>query len=595
MCGIFGYVGKENALPFLFSGLKKLEYRGYDSSGVAFFEKTNIKIIKEVGKVDNLKNKLNFFVQSNCGIAHTRWATHGKPDLINCHPHIAGDFVLVHNGIIENYEELKKQFKNELYSQTDTEIIAKIINKNFKKNDKKFEKNKEKNILKSIMDTQKELKGSWAVALIYKKTPNNIFVFKNESPLSVGASQDFNAICSDITAIDELFEEKNINNFSLFNLKNYEIAMINNDFIEFYNKNLKKIKKNTIKINSKIKNNNQKNFKHYMEKEINEISDSVYLAINEKYDNDLLNAIKNATCFSFIGCGTAYHACLIGKFLFEKFLNKKVSVELASEFRYNHNIFSEGEMVIGVSQSGETADTIAGLKLAKEKKLKAVVITNNENSTITEISDFVISLKTGREIGVAATKSFNSQIAAFINLIAQLCDYVYDKEDFKQKLKKEIEKFSHEELYSGLFDMQKFFFIGRGQDSIIAKEAALKLKEISYVHAEGYAAGELKHGTLSLLDENALVIAIITQSSLVEKTLNAAFESKARDAKTMIISQFDSLKNSADYFFKLEDFDENFMSELSIIPLQYFAYFMSCHKGFDPDKPRNLAKSVTVE
>ena len=619
MCGIFGCVGTSKTVPILINGLELLEYRGYDSAGVAFFEDKKVKVVKEVGKVKNLKDKINLEINSNCGIAHTRWATHGKPTEINCHPHKSGKISLVHNGIIENYSELKKEFNNKLISETDSELIAKIIDKNYQKNIKNYLKNNKKSfiskkiktdlLLQAMAESALNMRGAWACAIICDDILDNIFVFKKSSPLMVGKSNKFNLISSDISAINTIFNKNKINNnINFYNLNDDEFAIINKKEIKFFDKNLNTILKQNLNLNLENLNASKQNFKHYMLKEIYEIPASVERTFNSIINlenSELLDAIINCDKITIIGCGTAYHAGLIGKFYLTNILNKKVEVQLASEFRYNKQIFSKNEIVFGISQSGETADTIAGLKLAKENNLKTIVLTNVKNSSITEIADFKLYTEAGTEIGVAATKSFNSQVTAMLALVTKVQIYLDGTSVFaknllnkfkciKNLIEEEIKKDDNINLYKTFFHKQKFFFIGRDVDSTLSLEGALKLKEIAYVHAEGYAAGELKHGTLSLLDENSLLIGIITQKKILEKTLNAVHEAKARGAKILLISQFD-LTSQADSFIQLLGDDEFISPILAVIPMQIFAYYMSLNKGYDPDKPRNLAKSVTVE
>lgn len=619
MCGIFGCVGTSKTVPILINGLELLEYRGYDSAGVAFFEDKKVKIVKEVGKVKNLKDKINLEINSNCGIAHTRWATHGKPTETNCHPHKSGKISLVHNGIIENYSELKKEFNNKLISETDSELIAKIIDKNYQKNIKNYIKNNKKSfiskkiktdlLLQAMAESALNMRGAWACAIICDDILDNIFVFKKSSPLMVGKSNKFNLISSDISAINTIFNKNKINNnINFYNLNDDEFAIINKKEIKFFDKNLNTILKQNLNLNLENLNASKQNFKHYMLKEIYEIPASVERTFNSIINlenSELLDAIINCDKITIIGCGTAYHAGLIGKFYLTNILNKKVEVQLASEFRYNKQIFSKNEIVFGISQSGETADTIAGLKLAKENNLKTIVLTNVKNSSITEIADFKLYTEAGTEIGVAATKSFNSQVTAMLALVTKVQIYLDGTSVFaknllnkfkciKNLIEEEIKKDDNINLYKTFFQKQKFFFIGRDVDSTLSLEGALKLKEIAYVHAEGYAAGELKHGTLSLLDENSLLIGIITQKKILEKTLNAVHEAKARGAKILLISQFD-LTSQADSFIQLLGDDEFISPILAVIPMQIFAYYMSLNKGYDPDKPRNLAKSVTVE
>lgn len=621
MCGIFGCVGKCQTLPILINGLELLEYRGYDSAGVAYFKDKAIHVVKKVGKVNVLKNSLDLTQTSNCGIAHTRWATHGRPSEKNCHPHVSGKICLVHNGIIENYSELKKDFLTKFYSETDSELIAKLIDKNYEKNIKKYLKNNKKNkyiskkikiniLIKAINECALKMQGSWACAVICEDILDHIFVFKKLSPLIIGKSNKFNLISSDLIAINNIFNNNKImnKNINYFNLNDNEIAVLNKNSIKFFDNNLNLIFKEASKINLSLSENNKDNFEHFMLKEIYETPQTVEKTFNSVFNNidkKLIDDLNNCEKITLIGCGTAYHAGLVGKFYLTNYLDKQVDVQLASEFRYNKQIFSKNEIVIGISQSGETADTIAGIKLAKQFGLKTVVITNVKNSSITNFADFIIYTEAGAEIGVAATKSFSSQITAFLAVIAKIKFYKNKNDFFANNLinkfhclceliNNEIKKDDKNENYKNFLNKEKYFFIGRDVDATLSLEGALKLKEISYVHAEGYPAGELKHGTLSLIDHNSMIIATITQKHILEKTLNAVHEAKARGASVLIISQYD-LSSHADYFIKLLSDDDLLSPILAMIPIQLLAYHLSKSKGYDPDKPRNLAKSVTVE
>ena len=588
MCGIYGYLGKKNAIKKSIEGLHKLEYRGYDSAGIAYVRNKKIVIEKSLGNVQNLKELLNFKIKSNLAIAHTRWATHGKISLENCHPHSSENFVLVHNGIIENYDILKKDIDEQLDSQTDSEIIVKIVEK-FYKNSNKNLKNDEK-ILQSIQKTINILKGSWACLLIEKNKPDKIYIFKNKSPLLIAVSKEESIIASDIYAMSD---DKNAK-YKYFNVKDFNIGKIEKNNFQIYNKNLKKIKLKSIKNN--CENINLENdCKHKMLKEIKEIPLAIKATKKGIKNNSfkklasLLNSFSNIT---IVGCGSAYHAGLYGKYIIEKHLKVNVNVELASEYRYKTQINNQNELVLAISQSGETADTLAAIEIAKEKGVKTAVITNVSSSSITRICDYVILTCAGKEIAVAATKTYVTQLLAL---------YMLTMRAKKKRISKNIENFAENTInafdfkkFLSIKNFQKFFFIGRLSDSITAFEASLKIKEIAYVHSEGYPAGELKHGTLSLLDDKSLVFAIITQKSILEKTLNAVNEVKARGAKVVIITQYKN-EIKEENLISLQKINEDLMPIISIIPLQLFAYNVSVLKGLNPDRPRNLAKSVTVE
>jgi glucosamine--fructose-6-phosphate aminotransferase (isomerizing) len=608
MCGIFGYVGKENALKETLTGLKKLEYRGYDSAGIAYIDiNKQLKIKKKIGKVSDLTNSLNLNINSDLAIAHTRWATHGLPNTKNCHPHYSGDFVIIHNGIIENYKELKEELldkKFKFYSETDTEVIAKLLDYNFKCLYEKTDSSQEINnkILQAIVKTSEKLIGAWAVALINKKMPDKIYTFKKNSPLTASCNGSCSYISSDLNAIhynknyDECFYKNNSERY--FVMKDDTIAELTKNNIIFYNSDLKVLNLWDIKIkNNEIKDD--LNCQHYMLKEILEIPKAALQTYNEfksKTKIKFFRELSNFDNITIIGCGTAYHAGLYGKYLFEKVLHKRIEVELSSEFRYKTPLFGVNDLVIAISQSGETADTIAGIKLAKEYGATTAVITNVEISTITSICDYVFLTRAGPEIGVAATKSYITQLFNLF-LIGQYSISNLDENLIMQlieKLEKTISLCKEKTIFDNYFNYKRFFFIGRSCDSSTASEGALKLKEIVYLHSEGYPSGELKHGTLSLVDEETLVIAIITQENIKEKTLNAVHETKARGAKVVIITQFEDLKNEENVIF-LPQIKEELMPLISVIPLQFFAYYTSIAKGLNPDKPRNLAKSVTVE
>lgn len=607
MCGIFGYIG-DCAIKKTIQGLEKLEYRGYDSSGIAYIdENKNLIIKKKVGKISVLKNSLDLEKKSNIAISHTRWATHGAPTIKNSHPHYCGDFAIVHNGIIENYRELKKWLlsekpKTKFYSETDTEVVVKLLDFYFNENEK-TSSDTNKNILKAIVSVNERLAGSWAIALINKKLPNKIFASKKNSPLTVSYNGKCSFISSDLNAIE--YKEMANNREKYFILEDDNLAEIDSKKAVFYDKKLSFIDLKEINLMKK-EINDDLNFEHYMQKEIFDTPNAIIKTEKEfksksklKFFNDFLN-FENIT---IIGCGTAYHAGLYGKYIFEKMLNKRISVELSSEFRYKTPIFSKNDLVIAISQSGETADTIAGIKRAKEFGAKTAVITNVEISTITNCCDYVFLTCAGQEIAVAATKSYITQLFVLYNIALNVKNLKnknktenleFNCEELKNSLEKIIEKCKEKNSFEKFLNNKKFFFIGRSCDSNTALEGALKLKEIAYVQSEGYPAGELKHGTLSLVDNETLIIAIITQENLKEKTLNAIHETKARGAKVLIISQFEDLSSENDIVL-LPKLSEELMPLVSVIPMQLFAYHMSINKGLNPDKPRNLAKSVTVE
>lgn len=599
MCGIVGYTGFRLAVPVLLDALANLEYRGYDSAGIAVVECGKLKIFKKTGKINNLKELLkNKILSSSCGIGHTRWATHGVPEERNAHPHINDDcsFAIVHNGIIENYDLLKKKLNNQFFrSQTDTEVVAHLLNKQLL--------NKaltETNILKSLKLVCDDLKGSFAFAIVFNKFKDKIFVSKRSSPLIIGVGKNENFIASDIPAILKWTNK-------VIDLKDNEFGIISAQKVEIFDCNLKikkfKIREENIKAEQIILNG----FDCFMHKEIEQGAEAIQETANKVFNNTLLeqlvNKKQNINKIHICACGTALHAGLIAKFLIEKYCRKDVIIDFASEFRYKNPIINSNSLCLFISQSGETADTIAGLELAKSKGAFCIAITNVLGSRITQIADFVIPTFAGPEIAVASTKAYVAQISALLGFtkflfkkenieidynlqdIYDICDW-WKNTNFDEVILKVVKMIK---------DLDSVFFIGRSVDYYVAQEAALKLKEITYIHCEAFAGGELKHGSLALINDKSVVIVILTQSEILEKTLNAIHEIKSRGAKIVMFSQFLQLKDFADLFVILPNKNQNLMPLVCAKPLQTLAYLTSKIKGFDPDKPRNLAKSVTVE
>ncbi|MGN0748742.1 MAG: glutamine--fructose-6-phosphate transaminase (isomerizing) [Christensenellales bacterium] len=584
MCGIFGYIGNDNAICRVISGLEKLEYRGYDSAGLAYVKQGEIKTIKSIGKVENLKIS-SCSISSKISIAHTRWATHGSATEKNCHPHTSENFAIVHNGIIENFEDLKRKLNYEFYSETDTEVVAKLLEEKYRECRKKFKV--EDAVLHTIKETQDCLKGSWAIALICKLDPKKIYVFKNKSPIVVGIGKNESCVSSDINAIES-------DEFNFYNLEDGNIAVVKQDDVKFYDKNLNPTKLERIR---QVQNKyfEDEIFSHKMIKEINEIPFSIHQTA-KIFDSDefitLSKRFKKFKEITIIGCGTAYHAGLYGKYILEKYVGKKVDVVLASEYRYKTKIKSENELVIAISQSGETADTLAGVILAKESGATTVAITNVSSSSITRECNFTLLTNAGPERAVAATKSYVCQIYVLYLLACKIINKTPQR-DLDRITEKFLKAFNGR-FFEKYYSKQKFFFIGRLCDSSTAFEGALKLKEIAYVHSEGYPAGELKHGTLSLVDEKSLVVAILTQNIIKEKTLNAVHEVLARGADVILITQFHDIDFSGDII-TLPNVCQEIAPLVSVIPLQLFSYHYAIAKGLNPDMPRHLAKSVTVE
>lgn len=612
MCGITGYIGKDNAVSHLIHGLSKLEYRGYDSAGIAFreFGKNNFEIYKAKGKLINLEEKLNGLkdLKDSMGIGHTRWATHGQPTEINAHPHFSEDnrVVLVHNGIIENYSNIKKELENEgytFYSETDTEVACKLIDKFFLE---------EKEPLKAISKAMGLIRGSYAFAIMFKDYPDRIFAARKGSPLIIGQSIDGAFIASDVPAILDLTKY-------VYYIDNLELAELKKGQVTFYNIDLEKIEKELVEIKWQASQAEKAGYDHFMLKEIHEqrkaLEDtlSVYLK-DDKVEfsslKDFDEKLKGLERIYVVACGSAYHAGFVGKNVIENLSDIAVEIDYASEFRYRNPKLSRNSLVVIISQSGETADSLAALRLAKEKEIPVLSIVNVVGSSIARESDYTLYTYAGPEISVATTKAYSAQLmalyllaieSAFVN--RNIDDKTYGKliSDLKELGPKIDETLKLEDKVKTLADNFKetkdVFFIGRGLDYAIGLEGSLKLKEISYIHSEAYAAGELKHGTISLIEDGTLVIAISSQKDLYEKTLSNMTEVKSRGAKLIGLTSESNklLETISDELIYVPKTNENFMASLVVIPLQLLSYYVSKNKGFDVDKPRNLAKSVTVE
>ena len=590
MCGIIGYNGKNNAIPILIEGLKKLEYRGYDSSGIAYFENNQIKIFKEKGRINELE-KLLVDDKPTIGIGHTRWATHGKPSKINAHPHRVGNVTLVHNGIIENYNILKEKLKKKGYqfqSETDTEVATALIDSLYQENNNKLE----------ILEKAKTLlKGSYAFVIMFDDCKDTLYALREGSPLIVAKSKEDNLVASDIPAILEYTKD--------YYLLDQEIAVITKDDIKFY-LNDKEVKKDMLTFTHDIKTASKDGYQHFMLKEIHEQPTLIKNYLDYYFNNlDLISDISQYEKIYIVACGSAYHAGLIGAYLIEKYGNIEVKVEIASEFRYKKNFLTAKSLVILVSQSGETADTIASLRLAKENKAYTLGIVNVVGSTIARESDQVIYINAGCEIAVATTKAFTLQVLTFSMLAYKLLkknDSKLSQEVFLdyQILSDEVSKlltFNYQEIAKKIAKHHDVFFIGRLIDYYLALEGSLKLKEISYIHSETYAAGELKHGTISLIEEGTPVISILTDKSIYEKTISNIKETKARGAYSLVIARDNLLINQDIYddIIKIPDLSDLITCVLTVVPLQLLAYYVALELKYDIDKPRNLAKSVTVE
>ena len=612
MCGIIGYIGNKKATPILIQGLTRLEYRGYDSAGIAVIENDRIEVKKDKGRVSNLEKLPGINdLKGTVGIAHTRWATHGKPAKENSHPHLDNDemFAVVHNGIIENYNELKNDLISKGYhfiSQTDTEIIPNLINYYYKQD----ENNDELKVLRAVRNTIMDLKGSFALEIISNKMPENMIVVRKDSPLVIGKGHGENYIASDIPAILSYTKD-------FYFLNDFDIAYLSKNNVKFYNTDLQEIKKETKSIEWDSHGAEKGGYEHFMLKEIYEqpkaIRETIGTRLNSSkvsfdelmFTKEYLSGINK---IYIVACGTAMHAGIVSKNLFEKLCKIPTEVDIASEFRYRDPLVDDKTLTIYISQSGETADTIAALKLAKEKGAKTIAVTNVIGSSITREADYSIYTHAGPEIAVASTKAYTSQVT-ILTLIAIYCAEVLERADeskietLKQDLLKlptkvdevlknasAVKKIAHK-----IYKEKDMFFLGRGVDYAVSLEGSLKLKEISYIHSEGYASGELKHGPIALIDTGVTVVATMTDKALLEKSISNVQEVITRGAKIIVITNQDVENKGFETVIKIPEICTEISPILSIIPLQLLAYYISKEKGLDVDKPRNLAKSVTVE
>ena len=600
MCGIVGAISKNrNILPILITGLKNLEYRGYDSAGVAYLKNNKINIVKTSGKIKKLESKLNKTDKSNIGIAHTRWATHGKANSINAHPHQVKHITIVHNGIIENYEEIKRNLEKENYtfkSNTDTEVACALLNYYYEKfND----------IAKTIKAFFDNVIGSYAIVLMIDNDLNNLYTIKKESPLVIGISDNSNIVASDIRAI-----LKYTNKYYL--LDDYEYAKITAQEVIIKSVKGEVLKKKLHTIDIKDTDNTKGHYKHYMLKEIMDQKTTILKTVLPFIENGIesLKKLPDLTKYkeiAIVGCGTAYHAGLIAKYLFEETTNTKCNVYLASEYRYQNNFLSKDILTIFISQSGETADTIAALKLVKSKGCPTLGIINVENSTISYLVDTCLYTKAGSEIAVASTKAYTAQIALLSILI--LAHGLRNKTINKKEVLKIIDEFKnvaklispllnnkiiYQTIAKNIYKEEDIFYIGRGLDYYLSMEGALKLKEISYIHSEAYAAGELKHGTISLIEKNTPVFASATNKKLNAKTISNLREVLARGANIYLITD-EKYQDKSFTIINIPSGSDFIKSLLVIIPYQLIAYYTALLRKTNIDKPKNLAKSVTVE
>ena len=620
MCGIVGYVGEKLGLPIVIDCLTRLEYRGYDSAGVAYLDGDELQVKKQIGKLNNLSNVLkNKIIPSSCAIGHTRWATHGEPILENAHPQQDANklIALVHNGIIENFNVHKQKLIKKgvkFVSQTDTEVIAQLLGQEllkYSKNADNYSQNElhstmhstlnlsKKQILRAIHNVTNLLEGAYAFAVVIKGQDDCIFFAKYKSPLILGKGNDENFLSSDATAILPYTNK-------IYSLSDGQIGYIDKKKIEVYDDNLKpvKIKFETLKIEPEQIMLGE--YKHFMHKEIEQGVESVINTIDR-----LKGALQNlpTTIFNndfnlhIVACGTALHAGRVGKYLIENQLRIPVSIEYASEFRYKNPILNNKSICLFISQSGETADTLGSLELAKLMGAITIAITNVPASRIEKLADYVIHTSAGPEIAVASTKAYLAQLGAIYTFVEYIAKIKNIQINFTtEKIKTEMIKYSKysyvdklNSLVQEIKNQESIYFVGRGLDYLLALESALKLKEISYIHCEAFPMGELKHGSLALIHRDSIVIALLTQRDLIEKTLNGIHELNSRGAKIILFSPFEELKDTVYKFVKTPLVDDLLSPFVVIKPLQILAYLTSLAKNLDPDKPRNLAKSVTVE
>ncbi len=613
MCGIVGYIGKQKASPILINGLLRLEYRGYDSAGISTIESEGLVVMKNKGRVKNLYNLDGIDnLKGTIGIAHTRWATHGKPSKENAHPHQDNSktFSVVHNGIIENYNELRKFLIDNgynFYSNTDTEVIPNLIHYYYTKQTKETGKTK---LLTSVKNACCDLKGSFALEILCKDFADNMIVVRKDSPLVIGKGIDENYISSDIPAILSFTR-----NFYLLN--DFEYVFLSRDSAEFYDKDLNRLDKKTQNIEWNATSSEKNGYEDFMLKEIHEQPTAIRETIgakfseNSKCEFDELKFTKeylsSLNKIYIVACGTAMHAGLVGKNIIEKLCQIPTEVDIASEFRYRNPLIDDKTLCIFISQSGETADTIAALKLSKQKGAKTLAVSNVIGSSITREADYSIYTHAGPEIAVASTKAYTSQVVLMVILAIYFAEILEKDSEKLYELKKEILnlpakietclklKNKIQNFAKEIYQEKDIFFIGRGIDETVAREGSLKLKEISYIHSESYPAGELKHGPIALIEKDITVVGIMTDSTLVEKTISNLQEVITRGAKTFIVTNQKIDNSMFDIVLEIPETSPYISTILSIIPLQLLSYYISKEKGLDVDKPRNLAKSVTVE
>ena len=606
MCGIVGYVGKRNAQNVLLDGLEKLEYRGYDSAGVALALDGGIRVVKSKGRLAELRKKLELqaLAESGCGIGHTRWATHGEPSDVNSHPHSTPRVSIVHNGIIENYGILKERLIAKGYtfeSETDTEVLVKLIDSCY-----------EGEPLQAIHEALSMVRGSYALAVLFRDFPDTVFAVKRESPLIVGWGEGENFVASDIPALLKYTRRYSV-------LEEGDLAVVTREGIRFYNEFAEPVEREVLTADWDMEAAEKGGYPHFMLKEINEQPAAITATVSPRVENGLPDLripelsdekLRGIGTIHLVACGTAMHAGMVGKAAIEALARVPAEMDIASEFRYRDPILNKNDLVIIISQSGETSDTLAALKLAKSRGVPVLAIVNVVGSSIARAADYVLYTYAGPEIAVASTKAYMVQMCVLYLFALRLAyargaqteaetrrltaELLRASEAIKPRLA-DCEQIKY--LASRFVNTQSCFFIGRGFDYSLSLEGSLKLKEISYVHSDAYAAGELKHGTISLITDGVPVIALATQKKVYEKTISNAKETKSRGAKVLLFTTKDAVvpDGVADYVVRLDDYDDLLMPLQLIVPLQLFAYYMAVLRGCDVDKPRNLAKSVTVE
>ena len=612
MCGIVGFTGHQAAAPILLEGLSRLEYRGYDSAGLAVRNGTNpVQVVKAKGRLKALSEKTDngLALPGTCGIGHTRWATHGEPSENNAHPHCSddGNVVAVHNGIIENYQELREKLTRKgysFYSSTDTEVAVKLIDYYYKKY--------AHTPVDAINHAMVRIRGSYALAVLFKDYPGEVYAARKDSPMIIGVSGGESYLASDVPAILKYTR-------SVYYIGNMEIARLTPDGVTFYNLDGDEITKDLVEIKWNAEAAEKAGFEHFMMKEIHEQPKAVKDTLNSVLKDGKIDLSQTGLTpeemkawqqVYIVGCGSAYHVGVTAQYVLEDLVRIPVRVELASEFRYRRPLLTENTLVVIISQSGETADSLAALREAKEYGAKTLAIVNVVGSTIAREADHVFYTLAGPEIAVATTKAYSTQLMAVYTLAIAMAEargtlteeeiggLRGELELLPEKIEKLLENKERIQWFaSKQVGAKDIFFIGRGIDYAISLEGSLKMKEISYIHSEAYAAGELKHGTISLIEPNTLVVGLLSQKALYEKTLSNLLECKSRGAYLMALTSNGnfSIEDSADFVIYIPKTDPHFTASLAVIPLQLLGYYVSVAKGLDVDKPRNLAKSVTVE